>query len=287
MPLNPDGLVEFAPAKLNLFLHVGDKCADGFHALESLVVFADIGDQLRIEPADAFSVALDGPFGSALLDEKNNLIARAAHLLAQQAGQAPNYKITLTKNLPVSSGIGGGSADAAATLRALATLWKVERQMLYPLAEQLGSDVPACVTSQSLWMAGRGEILSDVATLPRAHLVLVNPGIAVPTGQIFSSLHQRNGIGQALPPPQGATLKDLIAYLTTTQNDLESPARALQPAIGDVLQTIAQSGAAFTRMSGSGATCFGLFEDQISAETAARKMRSAQPDWWVREGRLI
>lgn len=287
MPLNPDGLVEFAPAKLNLFLHVGDKRADGFHALESLVVFADIGDQLRIEPADVFSLVLDGPFGSALLDEKHNLIARAAHLLAQQVGQVPNYKITLTKNLPVSSGIGGGSADAAATLRALATLWKVERQALYPLAEQLGSDIPACVTSQSLWMAGRGEILSDVATLPRAHLLLVNPGIAVPTGQIFSSLHQRSGVGQALPPPQGASLIDLIDYLATTQNDLESPARALQPAIGDVLQTIAQSGAALTRMSGSGATCFGLFADQASAETAARKIQAAKAQWWVKAGSLV
>jgi 4-diphosphocytidyl-2-C-methyl-D-erythritol kinase len=285
---NPDAVKIFAPAKINLFLHVGERRSDGYHDLESLVVFADVGDELLIEPAKSFSLALDGPFGGKLANEQDNLIAKAARALGAKAGRSPDVRITLTKNLPVASGIGGGSADAAATLRGLVQFWdiKMPQPELHAIAETLGSDVPACLLSETLWMTGRGEGIEPVPGLPPAPLVLVNPGVAVSTARIFANLKNRVGVGQAAKPKADLSVLALADYFKSNRNDLEKPAREIAPTIDEVLQAISHSGALRTRMSGSGATCFGLFADDISAEAAAAKIAEDHPDWWVKKARI-
>jgi 4-diphosphocytidyl-2-C-methyl-D-erythritol kinase len=285
---NPDAVKIFAPAKINLFLHVGERRSDGYHELESLVVFADVGDELLIEPAKSFSHALDRPFGGKLANEQDNLIAKAARALGAKAGRSPDVRITLTKNLPVASGIGGGSADAAATLRGLVQFWdiKMPQPELHAIAETLGSDVPACLLSETLWMTGRGEGIEPVPGLPPAPLVLVNPGVAVSTARIFANLKNRVGIGQAAKPKADLSMLALADYFKSNRNDLEKPAREIAPAIDEVLQAISHSGALRTRMSGSGATCFGLFADDKSAEAAAAKIAEDHPDWWVKKARI-
>jgi 4-diphosphocytidyl-2-C-methyl-D-erythritol kinase len=285
---NPDAVKVFAPAKINLFLHVGERRSDGYHELESLVVFADVGDELLIEPAKSFSLALDGPFGGKLVNEQDNLIAKAARALGAKAGRSPDVRITLTKNLPVASGIGGGSADAAATLRGLVQFWdiKMPQPELHAIAETLGSDVPACLLSETLWMTGRGEGIEPVPGLPPAPLVLVNPGVAVSTARIFANLKNRVGIGQAAKPKADLSVLALADFFKSNRNDLEKPAREIAPAIDEVLQAISHSGALRTRMSGSGATCFGLFADDKSAEAAAAKIAEDHPDWWVKKARI-
>ncbi len=288
MAANPDAVKVFAPAKINLFLHVGERRSDGYHDLESLVVFADVGDELLIEPAKSFSLALDGPFGGKLANEQDNLIAKAARALGAKAGRSPDVRITLTKNLPVASGIGGGSADAAAALRGLVQFWdlKIPHDELHTIAESLGSDVPACLLSETLWMTGRGEGIEPVPGLPPAPLVLVNPGVAVSTARIFANLKNRVGVGQAAKPKADLSVLALADYFKSNRNDLEKPAREIAPAIDEVLQAISHSGALRTRMSGSGATCFGLFADDKSAEAAAAKIAEDHPDWWVKKARI-
>ena len=288
MAANPDAVKVFAPAKINLFLHVGERRSDGYHELESLVVFADVGDELLIEPAKSFSLALDGPFGGKLANEQDNLIAKAARALGAKAGRSPDVRITLTKNLPVASGIGGGSADAAAALRGLVQFWdlKIPHDELHTIAESLGSDVPACLLSETLWMTGRGEGIEPVPGLPPAPLVLVNPGVAVSTARIFANLKNRVGVGQAAKPKADLSVLALADYFKSNRNDLEKPARETAPAIDEVLQAISHSGALRARMSGSGATCFGLFADDKSAGAAAAKIAEDHPDWWVKKARI-
>jgi 4-diphosphocytidyl-2-C-methyl-D-erythritol kinase len=276
-------VTEFAPAKINLFLHVGEKRADGFHALQSLVVFASAGDTLRFEQSETLSLAVEGPFAHGLETEADNLVLRAARALAAEAGRPAHAKITLTKNLPVSSGIGGGSADAAAALRGLVRLWNVSvpEIRLHALAGQLGSDVPVCVASRTSWMEGRGEGVSAAPGLPSLGIVLVNPGVAVPTGEVFGALRTRRGVDH-LKPARWDSKADLIAYLKTTTNDLETPAKEVAPAIADAIAAIARSnGVLLARMSGSGATCFGLFTDKAQAQATARGVAAAHADWWV------
>ncbi len=276
-------VTEFAPSKINLFLHVGEKRVDGFHALQSLVVFASAGDTLKFEQGKGLSLAVDGPFAVGLETESDNLVLRAARALASEAGVVANVKITLTKNLPVSSGIGGGSADAAAALRGLAKFWdaSVSGTRLHVLAEELGSDVPVCVASHSSWMEGRGERVASAPPLPPLGIVLVNPGVAVPTGKVFAALRTRRGVDSE-KPSGWTSAADLIAYLETTTNDLEAPAKEIAPVIGDAIGTIAASKEVLlARMSGSGATCFGLFGDEGTAQTAARAIAVARPGWWV------
>jgi len=272
-----------APAKINLFLHVGARRSDGFHALESLAVFTQAGDTLRIAAAEGFSLVLDGPFGAALAGEADNLIARAARALAEKAGRVPGARITLTKNLPVASGIGGGSADAAAALSGLVQVWGValSQDEMHAIAETLGSDVPACLMSRSLWMEGRGEILTPVSGLPALSMVLVNPGVAVPTGPVFAALKTRTGTGQAKAPDGLRDTAALVSYLRQTRNDLEAPARAMAPVIGDVLGALEQNGGLLARMSGSGATCFGLFASDDAAKNATERIARSAPGWWV------
>ncbi|HUO89674.1 MAG TPA: 4-(cytidine 5'-diphospho)-2-C-methyl-D-erythritol kinase [Rhizomicrobium sp.] len=275
-----DAIRVFAPAKINLFLHVGERRADGFHELESLVAFADAGDALGVAPAETLTLALDGPFAKGLEAETDNLVLRAARAFPG----APPAALRLTKNLPVASGIGGGSADAAAALRGLAALYpgRAGEKALLEIAASLGSDIPACVLSRPLMMRGRGERLEVLPRCPALDAVLVNPGVAVPTGPVFAALRTRTGLGHAPKAADLAGAEALIAFLRTARNDLEAPARALAPAVGDVLGELARMpGLRLARMSGSGATCFGLFADGDAARMAAIALSHSHPGWWV------
>jgi len=277
MTLPPAGpLVEIAPAKVNLALHVTGRRSDGYHLLDSLVVFAGVGDRLEAEPAAGLSLSLKGPFASGLGAGADNLVLRAADLL-RPPGQGA--ALHLTKALPVAAGIGGGSADAAAALRLLARLWDV------PLpaparALALGADVPVCLAGRSARMRGIGGDLAAVA-LPPVWIVLVNPGVPVPTGGVFAGLARRDNA--PMPDlPRFCDAAALFGWLARQRNDLEAPARALAPAIDAVLAALAgQPGCGLARMSGSGATCFALFGTEAPALAAAQALRAAEPRWWV------
>ena len=286
-------LSQTAWAKVNLTLHILGRRPDGYHELESLVVFAGIGDRLTFAPADDLTLALEGPFaqdlGDSLAGAPDNLILRAAADLRAAHNVTAGAAITLTKNLPVAAGIGGGSADAAAALRGLAELWgrpQAPRDLL-PLAAPLGADVPVCLSSRPQFMTGIGEILRPLENLPPAALLLVNPRIGLSTAAVFAA---RNG---AFTPRQDLPagwpdLDAFAAWLKAQGNDLEAPARALQPLVGAVLDAIAaQPGCRLARMSGSGATCFGLFADLAEAEAAATALQAAQPGWWCAAAPLI
>jgi 4-diphosphocytidyl-2-C-methyl-D-erythritol kinase len=276
-------VTEAASAKVNLFLHVGERRTDGFHPLQSLAVFTGAGDVLRAEAAPQLSLALDGPFAAGLRAENDNLVLRAARALAAQAGTLAGASLTLTKYLPVASGIGGGSADAAAALRALKQLWRLEivETALLEIAAMLGSDVPVCVPSMAAYMEGRGEVLTPVS-VPRLPMLLVNPGVAVPTRDVFATLKTRSGAGLRLPRDGFTDAPALLDFLSATRNDLEEPARALQPVIGEVLDRLAAlPGVRLARMSGSGATCFALFADAGACEASAAALLQERPGWWI------
>lgn len=259
-------VVEAAPAKLNLALHVTGRRGDGYHLLDSLVAFAAVGDVVTLQPGP-LSLRIEGPFASGLSSD-DNLCLHAARLAG--AGAA----INLTKNLPVASGIGGGSADAAAVLRGLSRMGHA----LPANPERLGADVPVCLDSNPARMQGTGEILTPLPPLPPLPLVLANPGAAVSTPQVFAALDRRDNPG--LPAIHAFTgLGDLTAWLAGTRNDLEAPALSLAPAIGQVLDALRSTGAAFARMSGSGATCFGLYDTADRARIAATALK--QHGWWA------
>ena len=264
-----------ARAKVNLALHVVGRRADGYHLLDSLVAFADFGDVVTVEPAPSLSLSITGPMAAGLSAGSDNLVLKAAQMLGSPLGAA----ITLEKRLPIASGIGGGSADAAATMQALGALWGCA----LPDAGQvlaLGADVPVCLAGQSCRMAGIGDQISPIA-LPPAHLVLVNPGVGLSTAAVFGALLCRDN-----PPlPPAAPMPDavaLAAYLGHCRNDLEAPALSLVPQIGAVLAALqGQKGCLLARMSGSGATCFGLFASASAAEAAATALRAQSAAWWV------
>ncbi|HKY17544.1 MAG TPA: 4-(cytidine 5'-diphospho)-2-C-methyl-D-erythritol kinase [Rhizomicrobium sp.] len=278
-------IIEHAPAKINLFLHVGGRREDGFHPLQSLAVFTQAGDVLALEAASNLSLAIAGPFAKGLEGEGDNLVLRAAKALLEKSALSPQgAKMTLTKNLPVASGIGGGSADAAAALRGLRRLWNLEMDddALQAIAAGLGSDIPACALSAPCFMEGRGEILRAPQSMPHVPMLLVNPGVAVPTKDVFSALQTRSGVEMSLPQGRFQDTADLLRFLETTHNDLEEPARRLQPVIGKVLAALASlPGALFARMSGSGATCFAIFPDDACCDRAAEILKKAHPDWWI------
>ncbi len=282
-----DGVRVFAPAKLNLFLHVARKRADGYHDLQSLVAFADVGDGLTLARADGFSLDLDGPFAHLLSGKGDNLVLKAARSLAAHLALRDGARFTLTKNLPVASGIGGGSADAAAALRGLLALWErrdVDAGQLNALAAGLGSDIPVCLLARPAWMEGRGERVTALPQLPRAGLVLVNPGVSVATADVFRRLSPDIRDAAMPMPAEFDTLGALVRYLSATRNDLEAPARMIAPVIGEALDALSRHGAVFVRMSGSGATCFGLFETAEEAQYAAASIAKAQPAWWTQAG---
>lgn len=272
---------EFAPAKINLALHVTGQRADGYHLLDSLVVFADIGDRVTVDLSDAAKLQITGPQSASLDVTEDNLCLRAARAMGVAAA------IVLEKHLPVASGIGGGSSDAAATLRALSRLTGT------PLPDAgavltLGADVPVCLAQRPARMSGIGETITRLAhALPPAWLVLVNPKAGVSTPQVFKALTRRDN--PALPPmPRLKDAAELAAWVALQRNDLEAPALTLLPQIARVKSALtAQNGCLLSRMSGSGATCFGLFADPLAADAAAAAISAAQPAWWVASGRML
>lgn len=272
-------LIEVARAKLNLALHVRHRRPDGYHELETLFAFVEDGDRIEIAPADARRFTIGGPFAAALSAEDDNLVTRAAARFAAQYGGGP-VAIHLEKNLPVASGIGGGSADAAATLRALARLAEIplDDPALFEIADGLGSDVPACLAGVTALGRGRGERLEPLTGLAGMPTLLVNPGVAVSTAAVFQAWD-----GQDRGPLPGGPLLDRAR---AGRNDLEAPARAVAPVIGDVLDRLSsQSGMILARMSGSGATCFALFETSEARDATAASLRET-PGWWTLATRL-
>ncbi len=278
-----DAACEAAPAKINLFLHVTGKRADGYHLLDSLVVFAAAGDTLRVAPGQGLSLAIDGPFAAGLAGEADNLVLRAARALAAHAGIAPDAALTLTKSLPIASGIGGGSADAAAALRLLARHWGLPG-VPSGLALPLGADVPVCLAGRPARMQGIGEILRPAPRLPPCGLLLVNPGVAVATPEVFKA--RAGGFrAEASLPAAWPSVAAMAQDLASLANDLEPPAITLAPAIGAVLNALSGlPGALLARMSGSGATCFALFATPAEARAAAQEI--ARPGWWCHGGGL-
>ena len=278
MATEPAALRVFAPAKINLSLHVTGQRADGYHLLDSLVVFADFGDELICAPADQVSLQIEGPFADGLNSDQDNLILRAARCFAREAGQGA--AITLVKNLPVASGIGGGSADAAAALRGLAQMWGLP----LPNADTvlgLGADVPVCLAGVPQRMRGIGEDVTPLTNWPDLAAILVNPGVGVSTPEVFRALRQKNNPACEEVPDQCKTASGALAWLADQRNDLEAPARALVPQVGVVLDALRGQGAKLARMSGSGATCFGVFESGDNAQRVAAELQGAQPEWWV------
>ncbi len=269
----------FAPAKVNLFLHVTGRRADGYHLLDSLAVFPAVGDIVSAEPAATLSLQISGPFGSVLQSEPDNLLLRAARGLKPGAGAA----LSLKKNLPVASGIGGGSADAAAALRLLARMWGMDAP-LHELALGLGADVPVCLESTAARMGGIGETLWPAPRLPRFGMLLVNPGVAVPTPAVFRARQGGFSSPAALPEAWPA-FAAMLAALAALGNDLQEAAIGLQPVIGEVLDALVElPGAGLARMSGSGATCFALFESPKAAAAAAEAVK--RDGWWCWGGGL-
>ncbi len=268
-----------ARAKLNLCLHVTGKRADGYHLLDSLVVFPNVADRITIEDADKLSITVVGPFAMSAGNGDDNLVIQAARLMHDKAA------FLLEKNLPVGAGIGGGSADAAAVIRLLSKRLGRPLPDANTLAE-LGADVPVCVLSRPQRMQGIGEILSDIPALPEMWCVLANAGPVVPTPAVFKALETPDGTALPPLPDSFATLDDVTGYLSETRNDLEPPARRLSPRIDEVLSGLSDTGAALVRMSGSGGTCFALYATKTAALTAADTLREAEPGWWVTAAKI-
>jgi 4-diphosphocytidyl-2-C-methyl-D-erythritol kinase len=280
-------LSERASAKINLYLHVVGRRPDGYHLLDSLAVFAGAGDVLTVESAETLSLTVTGPFTAGLDGEADNLVLRAARALAAQAGVPATGRLVLKKNLPVASGIGGGSADAAAALRLLSRFWGVDvgQGTLAAIAATLGADVPVCLAGRAAVMSGIGEILAPAPPLPPAGMVLVNPGVAVSTPAVFRAREGGFSAPAALPADGWNHAESLAAGLRATVNDLEAPALRLAPAITESLAALrAAPGCLLARMSGSGATCFGLFADAAVARLAAGGLQ--HPGWWVWGGEI-
>jgi 4-diphosphocytidyl-2-C-methyl-D-erythritol kinase len=284
-------LHETARAKLNLTLEVKGRRPDRFHELESLVAFADFGDRVELEPGPDIKLEIDGPF-APVLGSQGNLILAAAE--AARAG-CPGLTLgcfRLIKELPIASGIGGGSADAAAALRLLARAnpGKLQPNLLTEIASKLGSDVTACLTRKSALMTGRGEIVRELPGFPVCGVLLANPGVELPTAKVYDALNAkpcRNNDNRAGILPQfGGSFEKLIDYARARGNDLEAPARKLAPIIGEVLALLSDFGPSLARLSGSGATCFALFDSIQEAASAGLSLSRRQSNWWVKAGSL-
>lgn len=278
-----DHLAELAPAKVNLFLHVRGRGADGYHALESLAVFPRIGDLVRAEPAEGLSLSLDGAFAMGLESGGDNLVLAAARALSDRLSGAPGAAMHLTKTLPVAAGIGGGSADAGATLRLLARLWPAAANIdLSEIAFSLGADAPVCLDGRPSIMGGVGERLTAAPAFPAFWMTLVNPMQPLSTAEVFAGLERRANPPGGRPPLRFVDFDHMASWISVQRNDLEAPARALRPAIGRVLSALTWDPACrLARMSGSGATCFGIYEKEADALSAADRLRAAEPSWWV------
>ncbi|PHQ70165.1 MAG: 4-(cytidine 5'-diphospho)-2-C-methyl-D-erythritol kinase [Sneathiella sp.] len=278
-------LSSFARPKVNLFLHVTGRRNDGYHLLESLVVFPDGGDELAAQLADQITLSVSGPFADVVGPAQNNLVLTAATILNKHAGTQFGAHISLTKNLPVAAGIGGGSADAAAALRLLNNLWGLDlgREELAEMGLKIGADVPACVYSTPLIMSGIGEKLAEINKFPKIHIILVNSKIKVSTAEIFRRLsapyNSASETGFVFDPSA-----PMMPQLLESRNDMQAAALEMAPEIDELLALLdAQADCQLARMSGSGGTCFGLFPTRAAAEQAASRIEGAHPDWWVKQ----
>lgn len=265
----------FAPAKVNLALHVTGRRSDGYHLLDSAVVFAGVGDWLEIAEAGEMALSVTGPLAAGVPADRSNLVWRAAEAFGRSRGAS----ILVEKYLPNAGGIGGGSADAGAAIRGLSRLWQKPAPDLPRLLE-IGADLPVCVPSTPARMRGIGDRLDPLPALPPLWLVLVNPGVPVHTGEVFRALVAVDGT--PMPDPDWTDTASLAAWLSRTRNDLESAAIGIAPAVGEALGALSVTeGCLMARMSGSGGTCFGLYARDMSAETAAETLRARYPGWWV------
>jgi 4-diphosphocytidyl-2-C-methyl-D-erythritol kinase len=288
---DPEGTVAaFAAAKVNLYLHIVGRRPDGYHLLDSLVGFVDIGDRLTVLPAASLAFEISGPAAAELGGaSEENLVLRAARRLASEAGIVPAAAIRLEKNLPVSAGLGGGSSDAAAVLRALAALWRlpIDEAALCRLGLMLGADLPVCLYAHPAWVGGIGDEVEAVPDLPAAGILLANPRRKLPTAAVFAAWRGPfEAPGRFSPMPADAA--GLARALSTCRNDLAEAAIDLVPEIALVLTALAGlDGALVARMSGSGASCFALFADRGAAGRACARLAQEQPQWWCAAGSLI
>jgi 4-diphosphocytidyl-2-C-methyl-D-erythritol kinase len=281
-------ITEFAPAKLNLYLHITGRRPDGYHDLDSLVAFAGIGDTVALEPASDLQFVVEGRYAPALAHEppKNNLVIKAVKSLAALAGKIPAVKLTLTKNLPVASGIGGGSSDAAAALRAIAKHWglSLDDPRIIQAAAEHGQDVPVCVKIANNYITAEGT--APAPNLPHVAVVLMNPNKALPTPAVYKKFREGgfsfSPLARLTTTP--ADTPQLITELKARGNDLYEPARQLMPEIGSIITVLQDTkDCLLARMSGSGATCFGLYATGEAAKQAGEKIRALHPEWWVTE----
>ena len=281
----------FAPAKINLYLHVGAPRADGYHPVDSLVAFASIGDRIRVKPSQGLRLTITGLFGGPLAADGDNLVLRAARALRTACGAEADWgaHLVLEKNLPLASGVGGGSTDAAATLRALSVLWNVrDAALLDSIARDLGSDVPACLAAQAVLMRGAGEQVTS-AFAPTLGVLLANDGTPVPTPGVFRRFDEMQlGTDFAeTAPPEAAAPAKFIEAVAARRNDLEPAAFDLHPSIAALKDDIAQlPDCRLARMSGSGGTVFGLFDDLAAAQAAREILEENRPGLWAEAGTL-
>ncbi|MNI02733.1 4-diphosphocytidyl-2-C-methyl-D-erythritol kinase [compost metagenome] len=280
-----DALIGLAPAKINLLLHVGPARADGYHPLVSLAAFADVGDRVTVRRAEALSLALEGPFAAGLDGDEDNLILKALRALGEAAGIGePPVAVTLDKRLPIAAGLGGGSADAGTALRLAARLLDLDltEAALERLALAAGADGPMCLRARPAWASGVGEVLEDEPRLPPLHAVLLNPGLPSPTGDVYRAYDAApDGAADRPAPPADWSAVAVTDWLSAQRNDLQAPALGLTPGIGEALQAMQGApGCRLARMSGSGATVFGLFDDRAAAIEAVFALD--RPGWWTR-----
>ena len=290
-------LIDEGRAKVNLTLRVVGRRTDGFHDLESVVAFADCADRLTLTPGSELSLQMSGPLAQACGETSDNLVLKATRLLAERVPGLKSGSFTLDKILPVAAGIGGGSADAAAALRLLAKLngLSLDDERLREVAIETGADVPVCLASRACDMTGVGETLTPLS-MPIMPCVMINPCVPVATKDVFAALGLRNGellVGVTDVfrgtdwPEAGASVEDWVEVLAGSTNDLEAPAMRIQPVIGEVIAALnATNGAWLARMSGSGATCFAIYENTADSGRAAEKIRRDHPTWWVHAGTL-
>ncbi|MBN9478953.1 MAG: 4-(cytidine 5'-diphospho)-2-C-methyl-D-erythritol kinase [Bordetella sp.] len=284
-----DALSGLAPAKINLFLHVGTVRTDGYHPLVSLAAFADVGDRVTVRRAQALSLTVEGPFAAGLDGQGDNLILKALRALGEAAGIGePPVAVTLDKRLPIAAGLGGGSADAGTALRLTARLLDLDmpEAELERLALAAGADGPMCLRARPAWASGVGEVLENEPRLPVLHGVLLNPGLPSPTGGVYRAYDAAPvGAADRPAPPADWSAASVVAWLATQRNDLEAPALAVTPGVEEALAAMrAAPGCRLTRMSGSGGTVFGLFDDRAAAIEAAFALD--RPGWWSRPAAL-
>jgi 4-diphosphocytidyl-2-C-methyl-D-erythritol kinase len=285
----PTNIRILAPAKINLFLHITGKLPDGYHTLQSLMGFVETGDVLDIAPHDSLYIDVAGPFAGELGNPRDNLVYKAAVMLFEHYRMPPRGRIVLTKNLPIAAGLGGGSSDAAATMRGLVRLWNMHEDWngMEKIARHLGADVIACLYKKLVWAEGIGDRLTALPDPIDLHLVLVNPMIHTPTAEVFRHLHMRYSQPIQFSGRRKST-RQWIADLQIYRNDLTDAAIAVTPEIKDVLVAIAHTkDCRLNRLSGSGATCFGVYDSAEAAQAAAEMLQRNYPGWWVEKTALL